>query len=502
MDARNIEHAANSVSDAHTQTTAAAQGLVLLLVELYKRKHKKQQTIEIKVNGKTKLKGVVKDGVFTPSVNKMTAQEIQVLRNYFSNIPNPPIKPDDFQVLVNGGTVFQTVDGQVTKQRSPNPESSAPTSSQAKPTQEPFSSPVYVDRFLDDYYPHTSQPTPPTSSSATPSPAVSTAPTEAPATAPAQATATTTSVSTAPTAPPVADRPPSSVTTQEPAIDVPYSLVDPVPVATDSNALIDSELDTTPEAVNGAERSPEPIVDPVLKPHQPVAPPSLDDELLTNPPRPPELNLGEFPADFGLASAKNISQDAVVASGDRALIQQYLAVEALRSDLNTDIDRAKHPGHEYLQPRIESLRTQINDRLPELDRRLQTLIGEGKYKVPSGSPTPSKQASQLPQSEMNKELALASNSLLRFSTGKKRGETRECARGDYQFKEVGGNLTVSDKNRGEILKVEGKTVTGSATAADVKNVSNAVESVKAQQVSTISKQKQSVAANTGILQKC
>jgi hypothetical protein len=474
MDARNMEHATKSVSDAHTQTTAAAQGLALLLARWYKNRLKKQQTIEVKVNGKTKLKGVVKDGVFTPSVNKMTAQEIQVLRNYFSNIPNPPIKPDDFQVLVNGGTVFQTVDGQVTKQRSPNPESSTPESSpQTQPTQKPFSWPGYSDDLHRTSDP--TQPTQPTPSS-TPPPV--------------------------PTSP-VTEPNPLSATTPDPVIDVPYSLVDPVPEATNSEALIDSELDTTPEAINVAEPLPEPIVDPVAKPHpKAAAPPSLDDELLTNPPRSPEPNLSEYPADFGLASAKNINQDAVVATGDRALIQQYLAVEALRSDLNIDIDRAKYPGYEHLQPRIESLKTQINDRVPELDRRLKTLIGEGKYKVPSGSPSPSKQSSQLPQSEMNKELALASNSLLRFSTGKKRGETRECARGDYQFKEVGGNLTVSHKSRGEILKVEGKTVTGTATAADVKNVSNAVESVKAQQVSTIAKQKQPIAANTGILQKC
>jgi hypothetical protein len=79
----------------------------------------KDATIEIKVDGKTKLKGQVKDGVFTASKNELSADEIKSLKAYFASLPNPALKSKDFEVLVDDKTILKTENGAVVSQATP-----------------------------------------------------------------------------------------------------------------------------------------------------------------------------------------------------------------------------------------------------------------------------------------------------------------------------------------------------------------------------------------------
>ncbi|NJM78393.1 MAG: hypothetical protein HC852_24700 [Acaryochloridaceae cyanobacterium RU_4_10] len=105
MDPKNSEQATTNVQNAHTQAQIGLAMMIAALVRAFGKKGKKESTIEIKVDGKTKLKGKVVNGQFKPSINKLTPEEVRLLQDYLKTVPNPPIKPQDFQVMVDGETV-------------------------------------------------------------------------------------------------------------------------------------------------------------------------------------------------------------------------------------------------------------------------------------------------------------------------------------------------------------------------------------------------------------
>ncbi|NJM75590.1 MAG: hypothetical protein HC852_07195 [Acaryochloridaceae cyanobacterium RU_4_10] len=92
----------------------------------------------------------------------------------------------------------------------------------------------------------------------------------------------------------------------------------------------------------------------------------------------PKVNdTGPIPPDYGLG--KHISDDAIVASGDRTLMGAHGSLEAKRLELNDCVKRGKEPGFSHLNERAAVLRTEINRDLPKFSDRLNQSIAQGKY---------------------------------------------------------------------------------------------------------------------------
>lgn len=103
----------SAIGKAHFDLSRASAKLAINLVKRWshsKGNHTKT-TLEIRVNGATKLKGYVKNGVFHPTYNQLSAKDIATLQTYLDSLPQPAQKPDDFEVKVDGKTVIQTQNG-------------------------------------------------------------------------------------------------------------------------------------------------------------------------------------------------------------------------------------------------------------------------------------------------------------------------------------------------------------------------------------------------------
>lgn len=107
---------------------AIAKMMVKLARSFGNKKGENEETkIEIKVDGKTKLKSIVKNGQFIASKNELTADQVKSLKAYFASLPNPAIKPKDFDVMVDNKTVLSTKDGVIVSHATPTvtPEQAA-----------------------------------------------------------------------------------------------------------------------------------------------------------------------------------------------------------------------------------------------------------------------------------------------------------------------------------------------------------------------------------------
>lgn len=89
---------------------------------------------------------------------------------------------------------------------------------------------------------------------------------------------------------------------------------------------------------------------------------------------------GPIAADYGLG--KPISDEAIVATGDRVLVSAHGGLEAKRLELNDCVRRGSEPGLSHLNERADVLRGEINHDLPKFSERLNESIAQGKYKTP------------------------------------------------------------------------------------------------------------------------
>lgn len=114
--------------------------------------------------------------------------------------------------------------------------------------------------------------------------------------------------------------------------------------------------------------------------------------------KPPEVvphvnETGLVPADYGLG--KPISDDAIVASGDRPLLAAHGSLERRRLELNDCVRRGSEPGMSYLNERAGVLRSEINRDLPGFAKRLDESIAQGKY-----NPAPSQRTAPCLDNDM------------------------------------------------------------------------------------------------------
>jgi hypothetical protein len=298
----------------------------------------KDSSIEIKVDGKTKLKGQVKDGVFTASKNELSADEIKSLKAYFASLPNPALKPKDFEVMVDDKTVLKTENGAVVSHATPERTVAAQQAFEA--VQAPSVSP-------------------------TEAPAQSPAPSASPVATPAQTPAPQSTAEAERTL--GAKLSPSSRPTAEPS---------------QSQA---SSTPTQPELTKAAV-SPKPVTrEPAPSPTpQPEAAKAHNFQPETAASSIPKDKTGLIPPDYGLEAAKGISWDTLKVSGDQALMRSYGSLENVRADLNDSYARANHPGYEWIAkvPHIAELEQRLAAEIPVFEAKLKESIKEGKYPDP------------------------------------------------------------------------------------------------------------------------
>ena len=97
-----------------------------------------------------------------------------------------------------------------------------------------------------------------------------------------------------------------------------------------------------------------------------------------SPPTGPQIDeTGPVPADFGLGQP--ITDQAIVATGDRDLVAAHGQLEAKRLELNYCVKRGSEPGLDLLQQRATDLRAEINRDLPKFAEQLNHSIAQGKY---------------------------------------------------------------------------------------------------------------------------
>lgn len=141
-----IERVGTSAQRAQSEMLKALKEMMLNLAKAFGKG--KDTTIEITVDGKTKLKGQVKDGVFTASKNELSADEVKSLKAYFASLPNPALKPKDFEVMVDDKTILKTENGAVVSQATPERTVEAQQAFEAvqapsvSPTETPAQSPA------------------------------------------------------------------------------------------------------------------------------------------------------------------------------------------------------------------------------------------------------------------------------------------------------------------------------------------------------------------------
>lgn len=385
MDNHHIHHAAETIQNNQYRASHGLLNLIEGLLKAYKDKRKNEHRVEVKVDGKTKFKATVdKTGRMRVTKNELSGDEILALQNYFKSIPNPPIKPKDFDVTVDGNKVLSTKDGKVVEQaQSQHPDAFAKATRVAAPSSE------VVDPKTTDSTDVDVAPIPPSPSSVP----VSTAAfeksidnwvkTEQPR---------RTSVKPHETHPdPQKERNSqdrldldSEVTRQDASqtIDVSATSVDlePAPPVQEAQPIAPEPSPSEPVQL--------PIPEPTLIQRSPEAVPTVNDT-------------GPIAADYGLG--KPISGEAIVATGDRALVAAHGGLEAKRLELNDCVRRGSEPGFSHLNDRATVLRAEINRDLPKFAERLNESTAQGKYKAtPTTAPgldrdttlTPKKKESQ------------------------------------------------------------------------------------------------------------
>ncbi|NJM78251.1 MAG: hypothetical protein HC852_23815 [Acaryochloridaceae cyanobacterium RU_4_10] len=120
MQLNQIQNHSQTVSHLQKRDTIEFLRFLRRLITEYGKNKNKEHKVEIKVNGKSKFKAVVdKAGTLKVSKNDLTADEIAALQNHFKSIPNPPINPKDFDVMVDGQNVLKTQEGRVVHQAQP-----------------------------------------------------------------------------------------------------------------------------------------------------------------------------------------------------------------------------------------------------------------------------------------------------------------------------------------------------------------------------------------------
>ncbi|NJM75589.1 MAG: hypothetical protein HC852_07190 [Acaryochloridaceae cyanobacterium RU_4_10] len=159
MDTHQIARAADGVHNTQYRASKGLLDLIEGLLKAYKNKRKDEHRIEVKVDGKTKFKATVdKYGRMRATKNDLSPDEIRTLHNYFKSMPNPPINPKDFDVIVDGNKVLETKNGNVVKQAQPQQSNAfADTEWVAAPTAKVVD-PRTVDSTVVDAIPMPSKP--------------------------------------------------------------------------------------------------------------------------------------------------------------------------------------------------------------------------------------------------------------------------------------------------------------------------------------------------------
>lgn len=403
-----IDRAGTSAQRAQSEMMKALKEMIKCLAKSFGKS--KDPTIEIKVDGKTKLKGQVKDGVFTASKNELSADEIKSLKAYFASLPNPALKPKDFEVMVDNKTVLKTENGAVVSHATPERTVSAQQAFEA--VQAP-------------------------SVSATEAPAQTPAPSASPVATPAQTPA-------------------------------PQSTAEAEPLQTQQRSpqpeLAKAESVPTP-VTHKAAPSPAP---------QPEAAKAQNAQTKEAASPIPKDKTGLIPPDYGIELAKGISWDTLKSSGDQALMRSYGSLENVRADLNDSYSRASNPGFEWLAkvPHIAPLEQRLAAEIPVFEAKLKESIRLGKYPDPktAGQTQPEMKATFAPASDQNRNnrdlLEKAKCSLALLSD--RPSGAREWVGKDYSLTEgKDGSFRVTHQSRGEILNFANGKVTGQATAQDV-----------------------------------
>jgi hypothetical protein len=385
VDNHHTHHAAETVQNNQYRATHGLLNLIEGLLKAYKDKRKKEHRIEVKVDGKTKYKATVdKTGKMRVAKNELSGDEILALQNYFKSIPNPPIKPKDFDVKVDGNRVLATKDGKVVEQAQPQqPDAFAEATRVAAPSAE------VVDPKTTDSTDKDVAPTPPSPSSV-----------------PVNTSAFEKSID-------------NWVKTEQPrrtSVKPHGTHPDPQKEQNSQDRLdLDSEVarQDASQTIDVSAKSVDLEPAPPVQEASPISPDPKKTEAVQLPIPEPTLtgespeavtkvsDTGPVPADYGLG--KPISDQAIVATGDRALVAAHGGLEAKRLELNDCVRRGSEPGFSHLNDRAAVLRGEINRDLPKFAERLNESTAQGKYKAtPTTAPgldrdttlTPKKQESQ------------------------------------------------------------------------------------------------------------
>lgn len=418
-----VERAAASGQQAQTEMyrylNKALKQMMENLAKAFGKGDGKDTEIEIKVNGETKLKGKVKDGVFTASKNTLTADEVESLKKYFASLPNPALKPKDFEVLVDKKTVLQTKDGAVVSQATPSV-----TATQAEQAKQAFSA-----------------------INSPPNEAAQAAPRPAKITEPVQATVPERTA--APAAKPV---PPVAAATPNPAPSQAQSRPAPTPTPRQE-----------PSRPAAQSQTPAPTPTPTAPTQQTS---STDHPLI--------------PDDFGIPAAKGITWDKVKATGDPLLIHGYGGLENIRADLNDSYKRSNAPGYEWIRkaPHVAPLEGQLETAKQNFEARLTECIKQGKYPAPDSttqSHTQSQGHEPSAQEKNNIELLKDGKGAIALLSNAPAGE-REFHGKNYSMQEgKDGSFRITEQDRGEILSFSNGKLTGKATAQDVATLKNLLD---------------------------
>jgi hypothetical protein len=304
MDHHHMPHQADAAQAPQYKATSRLLTLIDGLLKAYRDKRKNEHRIEVKVNGKTKFKATVdKNGRLKITQNNLTAEEIQALQNYFKSIPNPPINPKDFDVMVDGNNVLTTNNGEVVNQAQP---------------QQP-------DAFAESAEPSNAEPEIPRTN----------------ANSDSQET----------------DNETATASTPKDEIDT----ANPEPTRPD--AQDDRPIPTQESEAQPPQSEQLPLPD-ITAPRSPELEPKVSET-------------GIVPQDYGLG--KIITDDAIVATGDRALVAAHGSLEAKRLELNDCVRNGVEPEFSHLNERATVLRAEINRDLPKFSEQLNQSIAQGQY---------------------------------------------------------------------------------------------------------------------------
>ena len=413
-----VERGGQSAQQTHNEIMTAqlklAQAIAKMMVNLVKSFGKKGQneesTIEIKVDGKTKLKGTVKDGKFTASKNELTADEVKSLKAYFASLPNPAIKPKDFEVMVDNKTILATKDGAVVSHATPTA-----TPEQAAEAKRAFA---------------TIQQSPPAAAEQRQ---------QAPV---AQSKGKVEPIKTKPlnsetrySAPPPTQTPPPIVKTTVTVES--QRTVSPPPV-----------IETTAKAPDSHERK--------ENEHSPKVNSSTVSKQDTN---------RYIPENFGVQKAQGLSMEQInQLQGCPDLRMTYGKLEEYRQEINSDRERAASaPGMDYItsSKSHQELIAKYEKLLPSLEPAIDKAVERGKLTVLDAQPN------QSGQEQTNRELLQNGKGALALLSDRPVGE-RQWEGKNYTMSEgKDGSFRITEKSRGEILNYTNGKVQGTATPQDL-----------------------------------